>query len=170
MSIVTKTGDKSRTCLYRGPKLFKDHLRFEICGSIDELSAFLGLSVLRVKSIADKKILDSILRDLFFISTEAATEAKYLKLLKKRVGREEVDKLEKYIGKLEKNKKIKCSCFVFGFKTSCGSYLNIARTIARRTERRIVSALKKKMIKNKYLILYINRLSDLLFLIACKYQ
>jgi len=166
MGIVTKKGDKGKTSLYQGKRVNKDHIRMEACGTLDELSSYLGLakSMIRNKNIIN--IIESIQKDLFILGAEIVTEAKALKKLKKRIDSSFIDYLDRAILDLEDKKGLKVRCFQLPGASSASSILDISRTITRRAERRVVVLGRKKLISNKSILVYLNRLSDLLFLLA----
>ena len=166
MGIATKKGDNGKTSLYQGKRVSKDHIRIEACGVLDELSSCLGLAKSMVK---DKKIIgviESIQRDLFVLCTEIVTESKALNKLKKRIDSSFIDCLDKVILDLEGKKGLKVRCFQLSGASPVSSILDLSRTIARKLERRVVTLNRKKLLSNKYILVYLNRLSDLLFLLA----
>jgi len=169
MGLVTKGGDKGRTSLYNGRRVSKDHIRIEMCGTLDELSSCLGVakSLTRVRSI--KKILESIQKDLFIINAEIATESKSLKRLKKRIGAKSVAYLEERIIELEAKIRFELKGFSLPGANKISSNLDLARTIARRAERRAVTLQRKKLLKNEHILIYLNRLSDFLYLLSRSY-
>ena len=164
MSIYTRFGDKGKTSLYGGKTVSKASLRVNTYGAIDELNSFLGIVLSQTK---DKKIngrLVTVQRDLFEIGSSLANistdKHKNLSIyLKKRVleFEEEIDSLTHKLPEL--------SNFILPRGTVLGSNLHFARTIARRAERRTVELAEKEKI-NKEAIVYLNRLSDLLFMYA----
>ena len=166
MGIVTKGGDKGKTSLYRGPRVSKDHIRIETVGTLDELSSYLSLAKSLAKSKKLKSIIESIQSDLFIINGEIATEHKALTKLKKRMGEKPIVYLEELILDLEARNKQKLKNFSLPAKTYLSSNLDLARTIARRAERRTVTLQRKKMLKNQNILIYLNRLSDLLYLLS----
>jgi len=166
MGIVTKKGDKGKTSLYQGKPVSKDHIRMEACGTIDELSSYLGLAKSMIKSKNIINIIESIQKDLFILATELVTEAKALKKLKRRIDSSFIDYLDKAILDLEEKKGLKIRCFQLPGASSVSSVLDISRTITRRAERRVATLGRKKLLSNKYILVYLNRLSDLLFLLA----
>jgi cob(I)alamin adenosyltransferase len=168
MGIVTKKGDKGKTRLYAGQKVAKDHPVLEACGTLDELCSFLGFSKsLSPQRSSTKKLLESIQRDLSTICMQVACEAKFINKLKHRVDSGYVVGLEKVIRGLEvKLFDKKKFCFYLPGSNPLSCSLDIARTIARRLERRVVTLKKKEILKNPYILIYLNRLSDLLFLLA----
>ena len=166
MSIVTKKGDKGKTSLYKGKLVSKDNIRIETCGSIDELSCYLGLAKSMIKKKNIIVLLESIQKDLFILATEVATEVKNSEKFKKRIDNSFVDYLNKAILDLEEKKGLKIKGFQLPGKSLISSVLDLSRVIARRVERRIVSLNRKKLLNNKYILVYLNRLSDLLYLLA----
>ncbi|UCC94555.1 MAG: cob(I)yrinic acid a,c-diamide adenosyltransferase [Candidatus Omnitrophota bacterium] len=166
MNIVTKKGDRGITSLCGGRRVKKDHIRVEVCGMLDELSSFLGLSKSLVNNNEMKKIIGSIQKDLFIIGAEIATESKLIKHLKKRIDNDSIRSLDGIIENLERKRKSKKRCFVMPGSTVISSILDIARTITRRVERKTVALKRRKMLNNPSLFTYLNRLSDLLYLLA----
>ncbi len=166
MGITTKTGDKGRTSLCQGKRVSKDDLRIEACGVLDELCSYLGLVKCLLKSKKEKTIIESIQKNLFVAGAEIALNSKSLSKLKERITKIDVESLDKIIGDLEKNKKFKNHCFCMPGGNTIFSFLDIARTIIRRAERRVTTLVRKKNIKNEYILIYLNRVSDLLFLLA----
>lgn len=166
MSIVTKKGDKGKTFLFLGGVVAKDSPIMELEGALDELCSFLGLSKSLIKDKAKKKVLESFQEDLFVIGTEVATAPRFLKRLKRKIEKSDVGRLEKIIDGLEAKRTLEECCFCLPGKNFVSSTLDISRTIARRLERRAVSLARKKLLKNRYILVYLNRLSDLLYLLA----
>ncbi len=166
MSITTKTGDKGKTSLYQGGRVSKDNLRVELCGGVDELCSYLGLAKSLLKPKKVKNIIESIQKDLFIIGSEIASETKFLKKLKNKINKADVNRLEKIIKELEAKNKVRSRCFYLPGQNAVSAALDISRTITRRIERRITTSLRKKIIKNNYILIYLNRASDLLFLLA----
>lgn len=163
MSIVTKRGDRGKTSLYKGARVSKDHIRVEAVGSLDEVSSYLGISKSLIKSKKKKKIIESIQKDLFIVNSEIATPSKSLK---KRISYSQVSRLEQEIIDLEGKLTPKLKGFSLAGKNKVSSNLDLARTITRRAERRAVTLARKKKLKNENILVYLNRLSDLLYLLA----
>jgi len=164
MSIYTKFGDKGRTSLYGGKTVSKGSIRVEAYGNLDELNSFLGVVVVGLKDKTIKTEILKIQNDLFEIGSSIASTAtnKHKKLgvyLKKRVKNfeAEIDDLTKKMPELEN--------FILPGGLATGSNFHFARTIARRAERRIVVLAEKEKILSEVLV-YLNRLSDLLFTYA----
>ena len=166
MSIVTKKGDQGKTSLLYGDVVSKDSPRIELNGALDELSSFLGMSKCLIKDKFTKKCLEQIQKDLMAVSAEVATPVRFIKRLKKKISVREIKRLEKDIEALEAKRVVKVLCFSLAGKNLVSSCLDVSRTICRRAERRGASLAKKKSLKNSSLLTYLNRLSDLLYLLA----
>ncbi len=165
MSIVTKRGDGGNTFLFWGGEVAKDHPRIELQGALDELSSFLGLAKSLIKKGAIKDLLEQIQKDLILIGAEVSTAPRFIHRLKKKILRKDVRQLEAFINKLEAKRAFKKEFCLPGANTASGA-LHVARTIARRAERRVVSLVKKEELKDSAILVYMNRLSDLLYLAA----
>ncbi len=166
MGIVTKTGDKGKTSLYCGKRVGKDDMRVEICGALDEVSSFLGMAKNASKDKNTKRVVHSIQEELISLGAEVATSAAGSGKIRKRVGAGSICVLEKEIDRLEGKCVVKMRSFCIPGKGAASSALDVARAVTRRAERRSVTLLKKGMVKNPNIIIYLNRLSDLLYLLA----
>ena len=170
MGIVTKTGDKGRTSLLWGGRVAKDDLMVEAYGTVDELCSFLGLA----KSLAPEKrvkgIIEDIQKDLFVIGAEAASRPRFIHKLAERIGEFHIKRLEKIINQFEAVKSFEECCFYLPGESLLSSSLDVARTVARRAERRLVALKRKKILKNDNCVIYLNRASDLLYLLARSYD
>lgn len=166
MSIVTKSGDKGSTSLYCGKRVGKDDMRIEMCGALDELSSFLGMAKNASKDRKTKNIIHSIQKELIVLGTEVATSIAGSGKIKNRIGSGSVCVLEKEINCLESRCAVKMRSFCIPGKTMASSVLDVARAVARRAERGSVRLLKKGMVKNPDIVIFLNRLSDLLYLLA----
>ncbi|ALV62186.1 ATP:Cob(I)alamin adenosyltransferase [Thermococcus sp. 2319x1] len=157
MSITTKTGDKGTTGIFTGERIAKFSPIIEANGTIDELSSFLG----EAKHYLDeefKEILEKIQIELYSLMAEIASKGEY-----KKVGEEEIRYLEELIEKFERE--VKLEGFVVPGSTIASAKLDVCRTIARRAERR-VSKVVLEYGTAKDVLRYLNRLSDLLFIMA----
>ncbi len=166
MSITTKKGDGGKTSLYPRGVVAKDHPRIELVGALDELNSFLGMARCLIKERAVSNAIKAVQEELFFLGAEAVTSIACLKKLKKRIGAQEIKRLESCIGRLEEKSPLKKLCFSVPGKTLVSSSLDAARTIARRAERRAVTLMRKGSLKNPSFLVYLNRLSDFLYLLA----
>ena len=170
MSITTKTGDKGMTSLLFAGRVRKDDLRVEAYGTLDEVSAFLGLTKSLIRDKATKNIINRIQTELFVMGAEIATRKPLIHNLERRINESHVRYLESLISGFEKKYESKECCFILAGENIISASLDIARTVARRAERIIATLYKKKYLANKHILVYINRLSDLLFLIARYYE
>lgn len=169
MAITTRKGDKGFTYLYWGGKVSKDNIRVEACGTLDELCSFLGLAKSLISEKRNKKLIESIQKDLFVIGAEIATKAPFLGKLEKRICNADVQRLDKVLSSLEKTRTFDECCFYLPGNVISSS-LDIARTVCRRAERRIVTMKQKGLLLNKSVAIYLNRLSDLLYLLVRSYE
>nr|MBI5455962.1 cob(I)yrinic acid a,c-diamide adenosyltransferase [Candidatus Levybacteria bacterium] len=164
MPIYTKFGDKGKTSLYGGKTVSKADIRVNAYGQIDELNSFLGIIIAEIKNKIIKKQLIVIQNDLFEIGSSLASPAtnKHKNLSKYLTAR--VLEFEKTIDKLSK-KLLELENFILPGGSKTGSKLHYARTLARKAERQIVALSEKEKI-NLDILIFINRLSDLLFTYA----
>jgi cob(I)alamin adenosyltransferase len=165
MPIYTRTGDKGKTSLFDGTRVLKSHKRVDTYGTIDELNSNIGVTIaemkgLNIKSLEISKELEKIQHDLFDIGSALATPYPLpVEGLKKRTK-----EFEKLIDDLTKKiPEIKHFILPGGGKT--GSLLHICRTITRRAERQLVGLMQDEEI-DETIVIYLNRLSDLLFTMA----
>ncbi len=166
MKIYTKTGDKGETGLFGGERVSKNSLRIEAYGTIDELNAFIGMAVIEVSDKSIKDLLQKIQNWLFSIGADLATpdNEKTKKLNVFRTPEEYYLYIEKEIDKYE-SKLEELRNFILPGGTKGASLLHICRTITRRAERMIVALNSTVKIGNN-IIIFLNRLSDLFFVLA----
>ena len=170
MSIVTKTGDKGETSLMYGRRLSKADPRVDAYGSVDELSAALGLA----RSIStDKFLSDEIFaaqKDLIVVMGELATapgdRERYVKDGFERTTQAMVDRVTAVIFDLEKNKSLYPKDWVIPGETPMSATLDFARATCRRAERRIAAFSADEKDFNPEILRYLNRLSDLCWVLA----
>lgn len=158
--IYTKTGDKGTTALFGGTRVSKANMRVEAYGTVDELNSHIGLVISLITE--DKVItkLTQIQHELFDIGGNLADpKSKELGYLDDRVG-----EMEKYIDEMTK-KLTPLTNFILPGGGRAGATIHIARTIARRAERRVVELGESEAI-HENIKRYFNRLSDLLFTMA----
>jgi cob(I)alamin adenosyltransferase len=163
-SIVTGKGDAGFTYTRSGKKLKKDNIRIEAVGTIDELSSFIGLAKSLVKEQKLKGILKKIQKDLLVLGTAVSGEAP--ENLNEKISPNHIQYLEKAINELEKN--LTFENFVLTGDDLASSALHILHTITRRLERRVVALINNTAFEDKNALIYLNRLSDLFFLLACE--
>ncbi len=168
MKIYTRTGDQGETALFGGPRVAKDHARIEAYGTVDELNADLGVA--RVELVAEafgtsdiETLLNSVQHHLFDIGAELATpapEEKGTALLADR----HIELLEKSIDAFEAELP-PLTQFVLPGGTRSAAHLHVARCVCRRAERLVVSLGHREELRDVPII-YLNRLGDLLFVLA----
>src|SRR5437667_127923 len=170
MSIVTKTGDQGETSLMYGRRVPKTDPRVEAYGSVDELTAGLGLA--RALS-EDRFVTDQILavqKDLIVVMGELATARedvdRYLKDGFKLTTSEMVDRLTSVIVDLEKDKSLYPKDWVIPGGTAASAALDLARTSCRRAERQVSGLMANEKAFNREIVRYLNRLSDLCWILA----
>lgn len=167
MKIYTKTGDKGDTGLIDGSRISKSDLRIIAYGEVDEANSHIGLIISNFEknSIFDdvKKILLNVQQDLFVIGAELANP-NTLKDDNKLVKREMISAIEKYIDKFE-SELAPLSNFILPGGSIESSLLHICRTVVRRAETSAVALAKEQKI-NQEILTYLNRISDLFFVLA----
>jgi cob(I)alamin adenosyltransferase len=167
LKIYTKTGDAGSTGLFGGGRVDKDHPRVEAYGDVDELNAALGLArAIELMPRIDEVIVP-LQRDLFAIGALLATpdqEKMHQQLAKARIDDERIAELERAIDGCDRELEPLRS-FILPGGTPKAAALHVARTICRRAERRIVS-LQRDVELPPLVVIYMNRLSDLLFMLA----
>lgn len=166
MKIYTKTGDKGETGLFGGERVSKDSPRISAYGTIDELNSFIGLAVTKVKSEDVRKSLLKVQNYLFTIGADLATPESERpgKLKIQRTPSSFYEETEKIIDGFEKQLD-ELKNFILPGGTESAALLHICRTICRRAEREIV-ALKKSVTIGENILIFLNRLSDLLFVLS----
>ncbi len=166
MKIYTKTGDKGETGLFGGERVSKDSLRISVYGTVDELNSFIGLAINKIKTENIKENLKKIQNYLFTVGAELATpendKTKKLKIERTPVTfYTELEKMiDEYDGKLDELKN-----FILPGGTESAALLQVCRTICRRAERELVS-LRKSVTIGDNILIFLNRLSDLLFVLS----
>ncbi len=165
MKIYTGFGDSGRTRLFGGQVVDKDDLRVETYGTADELNSHLGLVIVYQKEEAWVDFLQNIQQALFKISTELATPAeKKRRLSGISVTLDDIENIENKIDTLE-NGLIPLKNFILPGGSREAALIHLARTVCRRLERRMIS-LHKLVELDRNIMVYINRLSDFLFVFA----
>jgi cob(I)alamin adenosyltransferase len=166
MKIYTRGGDKGETGLFGGERVSKDSLRIEAYGTIDELNSFIGLTLTEVKDAEIKKLLEEIQNVLFTAGSDLAApdnEANKKHNIPRitEVHYQEIEKeIDRFDSELEEIRN-----FILPGGSKSAALLHICRTICRRAERRVVSLNNTVNIGND-IIIFLNRLSDLFFVLA----
>lgn len=165
MKIYTKTGDEGQTSLFAGPRVGKDHPRIEAYGDVDELNALLGLARSQALPVELDAIVQRIQHTLFAVGAELATPEPE-KHGTAMVGPEHIAELEQTIDRLE-GTLAPLKNFILPGGTPAAATLHVARTVCRRAERRVVElAHASEASVSANVLIYLNRLGDLLFVLA----
>jgi cob(I)alamin adenosyltransferase len=167
--IYTKTGDDGTTGLLYGGRISKDGLRVDAYGSIDEGVAALGLAR---AWCTDVELADTVLtlqRQLFVVGAEIATDPENWRKLspekETKITADMVTKLEQMIDDFTARTRMPAE-FVIPGETHASAALDLARAIVRRAERRCVALTRDKQLPDGEVVRYLNRLADLLFVLA----
>src|SRR5208283_876822 len=160
--IYTRTGDRGETGLVGGTRVPKDSIRVEAYGSVDELNSVLGLAKSFVTDTELDSLLSELQNDLFIAGADLAAVKGDQNV--PRITSERILELERIIDRYEEEL-LPLKVFILPGGTNAGATLHFARAVARRAERRIVTLGNTDKI-NDQLVPYINRLSDLLFVLA----
>lgn len=165
--IYTRTGDDGSTGLGDGSRVSKDDARVEAYGEVDEANSAIGLAVVSADAadrgdIAD--LLRSVQQDLFDVGADLCVPLDESTRLRVTPG--QVERIEQAIDRFNADL-APLTSFVLPGGSSLAAHLHLARTIARRAERRIVTLMASDMDRtNATTAIYLNRLSDLLFVLA----
>ncbi len=165
MQIYTKTGDQGETGLLSGVRVKKNAPRLEACGTLDELNAFLGL----IRSESPPADLDELLErfqhDLFHAGSELVTVAP-ARMPVPPIGPEQIRRVEEAIDRPESDLP-RLQWFILPGGTRLAAMFHVARTVCRRAERTLVSlAGVEPEAVSAPMLAYVNRLSDLFFVLA----
>ena len=162
MKIYTKTGDDGKTSLFDNSRVWKSHERIMSYGAVDELNSALGIAISMDVDHEIKKILIRIQNDLFIVGSDLANPD--MGNTKIRTTENMVLLLENDIDTLDSGL-TELTSFILPGGTLISSVLHLARTISRRAETHVVALSQKEEI-NKSAGIYLNRLSDLLFVLT----
>ncbi|HEX8186515.1 MAG TPA: cob(I)yrinic acid a,c-diamide adenosyltransferase [Blastocatellia bacterium] len=159
--VYTRTGDTGQTSLVGGKRVSKASLRVDAYGDVDELNSVIGLARAHIEDQEIDSTLGVIQNDLFTLGADLASPSD---IEVPRIDESFVKTLEDYsdhyLAQLEPLKE-----FILPGGSEAGATLHLARTIARRAERRVVELSESEEV-NAETIVYVNRLSDLLFILA----
>ncbi len=163
MKIYTKIGDNGTTYLLGGKKVFKDDQRLNAYGTVDELNSILGLAITEIENPELVEVLRSIQVELFEMGSDLATPVdSNVKIDRFEMTRSE--RLERLIDRFDERLPV-LKNFILPGGSKSAALLHYARTVCRRAERE-VAALMKTVEIEKNVLVYLNRLSDLLFVLA----
>ena len=162
MKIYTKTGDEGKTSLFDNSRVWKSDERIVSYGTVDELNSSIGIALSLELDNEIKEILIKLQNDLFIVGSDLANPNMANKKI--RTTEEMIIFLEQKIDLLEPQLKPLTS-FILPGGTLLASILHLSRTISRRAETHVVELSKSEDI-NKKAVIYLNRLSDLMFILA----
>ena len=164
--IYTKSGDRGETSLGDGRRVAKDHIRVEAYGSVDELNSILGMILATTNPGESQTLLLGIQNDLFDVGADLCVpeDPRQPDGSCLRVRPEQVTRLERAIDLLNE-RLTPLNSFILPGGTPLAAWCHVARTVCRRAERMVVCLAHEEAINNHALI-YLNRLSDLLFVMA----
>ena len=166
--VYTKYGDKGETSLLYGGRVSKNSVHTEAYGSTDEAVSAMGLGRSLSEDQKVKDILRDLQRELFTIAAELATDPDKYELFHqhfKPVTQDMVDNLETIIDSLEEEFTMP-QVFVLPGGSPASSAIDMGRTIIRTAERRVVALAEAGQLTNELILTYLNRLGDLLFVLA----
>ena len=159
--VYTRTGDAGETSLVGGARVSKASQRVEAYGDVDELNSLIGLARAYLQRDEIDETLGQIQNDLFTLGADLASPAE---IDVPRIQTSFVETLEqladRFLSELEPLKE-----FILPGGSQAGATLHLARTVARRAERRVVHLSQAEEV-NDLTVVYLNRLSDLLFILA----
>jgi len=167
MKIYTKTGDKGETALFGGGRVSKDHVRVAAYGDVDELNSVLGMVRAAEPVTFFDDLLASIQRDLFSIGGHLATpdpERVAKALEKAALSPARVSEFEQVMDEAEREL-APLRAFVLPAGSAKAAALHMGRTVCRRAERSVVHLSQSNDVPELFIV-YLNRLSDLLFTLA----
>lgn len=162
--IYTRRGDLGETSLTVGPRVGKDQIRIAACGELDELNSLLGL--IRTGSLDPEvsEIILAVQKKIFKVNTEITTFSP-VKYEIPTVNEEDIKELEDWIDSVDSLLESVKGFIVPGGSLS-GARLHLARAVCRRAERKMVALIRKDVTVSRYVVSWINRLGDLLFVLA----
>lgn len=164
-SITTRTGDGGRTRLYSGEMVPKHSARVEALGGVDEAVSALGLGRAFAVHPATRAAVIQLQRDLFVVGSELATRPSALAKLRCRVDEAMLRELDRCRDELEAAVDYP-EGFIIPGSTPGGAHLDHARSVIRRLERQVAGLLARRVIRNRLVLVWLNRLSDHLWLLA----
>ncbi len=163
--VTTGTGDTGYTGLLGDQRVPKYDPRPDTLGIVDEATSALGLARAATQSVRVKEVIYEIQQELYLLMGELATTPENYERMGLRMTAEHVRRLEQVEELLKQEVEIP-NKFVIPGDTLDGAALDLARTIIRRAERMAVKLLHEGVIENGEVVRYLNRLSDLIFILA----
>lgn len=165
MSIATRKGDDGGTRLFSGERVSKTDPRPATYGDMDEAGSWIGFAKAQVTRPELRPLLHRVQEDFFRLGHELATDVSQAERVPNRIGQGDVQRLDELVAALEAVLPPPTG-FVVPGETPAHGALHVARTVVRRTERGAVGMREAGLLRNDALLRYLNRLSDLLWLLA----
>jgi cob(I)alamin adenosyltransferase len=165
MKIYTKTGDSGETSLFDNTRVLKSDARVDAYGEVDELNACLGVARAAGVDVDVATAIEQIQKDLFALGARLADPSARIaeRVTKAAITDADIERLEQLIDRLETELPA-LRRFILPGGSQAGAALHLARTVCRRAERRVVALGAGQ--DEPSLVIYLNRLSDLLFVMA----
>lgn len=164
--IYTRTGDAGETGLADGSRIRKDHPRSQAVGDVDETNSAIGLALRHIGDESARRMLGAIQNELFDLGADLATPGEDFTPtdMQLRIVQSQIDRLEQEIDRINEGLEPLRS-FILPGGGGGSAELHLARAIARRAERSAVAAVREVSL-NPLALIYLNRLSDFLFVMA----
>lgn len=163
--VTTRTGDAGTTSLFGKPRVSKTDPRIEALGDLDETQSAIGVArAMTPRSSLGRELLE-LQRGLYVAMSEVATPSEELARLGQRLDADALARLDGVIATVRGKAPIE-GRFVIPGETALSAAVDHARTVARRAERRVVECVEAGLVAGDILIPWLNRLSDLLFVLA----
>jgi cob(I)alamin adenosyltransferase len=161
----SRKGDGGETSLLGGQRVPKYDARPETYGTLDEASSALGVARAATNNTNIKEIILSVQKDLLTMGAELSSQPEDIQKLGRRIGAGDVQRLEKIIDELQENVTLKNE-FIYPGETIISAQIDMARTIIRRAERKAARLKADGLVNNVEIHKYLNRLADMLFVLA----
>jgi cob(I)alamin adenosyltransferase len=161
----SKKGDQGYTSLMGGQRVPKSGPRPETYGTLDEASSALGMARASSQKTKTRELLLNIQKDLLLLGAELATAPEDAPKYVHQITPQHTERLEGWLEELQREVALKNE-FIYPGETMAGAAIDLGRTIVRRAERKAVGLLQQKIITNPEILRFLNRLADLLFVLA----
>jgi cob(I)alamin adenosyltransferase len=163
--VTTRTGDEGYTDLLGAGRVPKYHRRPEAYGTVDEATSALGLARALSDSLELNEVVKKLQDNLYVLMAELATPPENFEKVDFKIQAEDVERVDAESARLKEQVEIG-NRFIVPGDTVAGAALDVARTIVRRAERQVARLYHEGDVKNPEALRYLNRLSDLLFILA----
>ncbi|MFA4916929.1 MAG: cob(I)yrinic acid a,c-diamide adenosyltransferase [Syntrophales bacterium] len=161
----SQKGDGGETSLLGGQRIPKYDPRPDTYGTLDEASSVLGVARATTKNKKVKEIILNVQKELLITGSDLSALPSDVHTLKRRIGKDDIVRLEEIIDDLQENVTLKDE-FIYPGETSVSAQIDVARAIIRRAERKAAGLKREGLLNNKDILRYLNRLADMLFTLA----